>query len=133
MKAGRQITISLPAFFTFKLFLIMKNIFLFLLFLATVTVNAQSDPSDPMDILDNNTKPTTTITTATFKSTRVINGQSVETIAKKHLDFRIAHRFGALNTGAYNYFGLDQATMRMSFEYGLTNDWRWAKHHTKNF
>lgn len=98
----------------------MKNIFLYFFFLlTTITVNAQDDP---LDILNKNTKPTTTFATATFKSTRVINGHSVETIAKKHLDFRIAHRFGALNTGAYNYFGLDQATMRMSFEYGLTND-----------
>ncbi|WP_435356031.1 DUF5777 family beta-barrel protein [Emticicia sp. SJ17W-69] len=97
----------------------MKNIFFFILFLTTIKVSAQDDP---MDILNNNTKPTTTVATATFKSTRVINGQSVETIAKKHLDFRISHRFGALNTGAYNYFGLDQATMRMGFEYGITND-----------
>lgn len=97
----------------------MKNIYLLFLLLLSVTVKAQDDP---MDVLEKNTKPTTTFATATFKSTRVINGQSVETIAKRHLDFRIAHRFGALNTGAYNYFGLDQATMRMSFEYGLTND-----------
>jgi hypothetical protein len=97
----------------------MKNIYILFLLLLSVTVKAQDDP---MDVLEKNTKPTTTFATATFKSTRVINGQSVETMAKRHLDFRIAHRFGALNTGAYNYFGLDQATMRMSFEYGLTND-----------
>jgi opacity protein-like surface antigen len=60
--------------------------------------------------------------TATFKSTRVVNGQSVETMKKKHLDFRISHRFGKLNSGAYQFFGLDQATMRMGFEYGLTDD-----------
>ncbi|WP_031528875.1 DUF5777 family beta-barrel protein [Dyadobacter crusticola] len=60
--------------------------------------------------------------TATFKSTRVVNGHSVETMKKKHLDFRISHRFGRLNSGAYQFFGLDQATMRMGFEYGLTDD-----------
>ncbi len=97
----------------------MKNLLLFLLFLVKFAAIAQDDP---MDILNKNTKPTTTVATATFKSTRVINGQSVETMAKKHLDFRIAHRFGALNGGPYTYFGMDQATMRMSFEYGLTND-----------
>lgn len=59
---------------------------------------------------------------ATFKSTRVVNGQSVETMKKKHLDFRISHRFGKLNSGAYQFFGLDQATMRLGFEYGLTDD-----------
>ena len=59
---------------------------------------------------------------ATFKSTRVVNGHSVETMKKKHLDFRISHRFGRLNSGAYQFFGLDQATMRMGFEYGITDD-----------
>lgn len=59
---------------------------------------------------------------ATFKSTRVVNGHSVETMKKKHLDFRISHRFGRLNSGAYQFFGLDQATMRMGFEYGVTDD-----------
>ena len=58
---------------------------------------------------------------ATFKSTRVVNGHSVETVKKNHLDFRISHRFGTLNSGAYQLFGLDQATMRLGFEYGLTD------------
>lgn len=59
---------------------------------------------------------------ATFKSTRVINGQSVENMKKNHLDFRISHRFGRLNSGSYQLFGLDQATLRLGFEYGLTDD-----------
>jgi hypothetical protein len=58
---------------------------------------------------------------ATFKSTRVVNGQSVETMKRNHLDFRISHRFGRVNSGARELFGLDQATMRMGFEYGLTD------------
>ncbi len=62
-------------------------------------------------------------TTATFKSTRVINGHSVETVAKNHLDFRISHRFGTLNSGAYNLWGLDVAYIRLGFEYGLTDRW----------
>jgi len=59
---------------------------------------------------------------ATFKSTRIVNGHSVETVKKNHLDFRISHRFGRLNSGAYQLFGLDQATMRMGFEYGITDN-----------
>ncbi len=59
---------------------------------------------------------------ATFKSTRIINGQSVETVKRNHLDFRISHRFGRLNSGAYELFGLDQASMRLGFEYGITDD-----------
>lgn len=54
-----------------------------------------------------------------FKSSRVINGHSMEMIAKGNLDFRILHRFGLVNSGAKNFFGLDQASMRMGFDYGV--------------
>lgn len=57
----------------------------------------------------------------TFKGTRVINSNSVEMIGKANLDFRICHRFGTLDKGAYELWGLDQAFMRMSFTYGLSD------------
>jgi opacity protein-like surface antigen len=41
---------------------------------------------------------------------------------KKQLDFRISHRFGTLNNGAYGLYGLDQSVIHFSLEYGLT-DW----------
>jgi hypothetical protein len=58
---------------------------------------------------------------ATFKGTHIINSQSVETPGKGTLAFLIQHRFGTLNSGAYNFFGLDQAVLRLSFEYGVNN------------
>ncbi|RSK35331.1 DUF5777 family beta-barrel protein [Hymenobacter metallilatus] len=58
---------------------------------------------------------------ATFKGTRIINGHSVETPGPGTLVFLISHRFGRLNSGAYNLFGLDQATIRLGLEYGLTD------------
>ncbi len=61
------------------------------------------------------------ITTSTFKSTRVVNGQSIENVGAGVLDFRIAHRFGAISQGSYSLFGLDQATMRIGLDYGITN------------
>ncbi len=76
---------------------------------------------DLFDEIDKNVKPKKNYSIATFKSTRIINGHSLETVAKNHLDFRISHRFGRLNDGAYNFFGLDQATMRMALEYGITH------------
>ncbi len=63
------------------------------------------------------------ITTATFKSSRVVNGQSIENVGVGVLDFKILHRFGAINQGGYELFGLDQATMRMGLDYGLTKRW----------
>ena len=65
-----------------------------------------------------------TYTQATFKGTRFINGQTVETIAKKHLNFWISHRFGALNSGFMdNFLGLDEAKIRLGLEYGLSDVW----------
>ena len=61
------------------------------------------------------------VVTATFKGTHIINAQSVETPGHGTLAFLIQHRFGTLNSGAYEFFGLDQAVLRLSFEYGLTN------------
>lgn len=61
------------------------------------------------------------VVTATFKSTHIINAQSVETPGRGTLAFLIQHRFGTLNSGAYEFFGLDQAELRLSFEYGLSD------------
>ena len=61
------------------------------------------------------------VVAATFKGTHIINAQSVETPGKGTLAFLIQHRFGTLNSGAYNFFGLDQAVLRLSFEYGITD------------
>lgn len=58
---------------------------------------------------------------ATFKDTRIINVQSNETPGKNVLHFVIAHRFGQINEGAYALWGLDNASMRMAFDYGLTD------------
>jgi hypothetical protein len=57
----------------------------------------------------------------TFKGTSIINSQSVEVPGDKDLHFVISHRFGAVNTGLYNFFGLDQGTTRLGFEYGIKN------------
>jgi hypothetical protein len=80
---------------------------------------------DLMKMLEEETKDDERpdFTTATFKTTRIINGHSVENVAQGVLDLRISHRFGFLNSGAYELFGLDQATMRLGVDYGLTKRW----------
>lgn len=57
-----------------------------------------------------------------FKSSRVINGHSMEMLGAGMLDFRILHRFGPVKQGIGDLFGLDQASMRMGFDFGLTNN-----------
>lgn len=57
----------------------------------------------------------------TFKATHIINTQTVESIAAGALSFVIQHRFGKLNSGSYNLFGLDNATLRLGLDYGITD------------
>jgi hypothetical protein len=65
-------------------------------------------------------KSRTGYTSATFKTTRIINSHSVETTGKGILDFRISHRFGAFNDKG-QLLGFDIAKMRLGFDYGITN------------
>jgi hypothetical protein len=80
------------------------------------------DTNELETLLNATAPPEVTYAFATFKSTRVINLQSVEVLRRKHLDFRISHRFGELRQGLYDMFGLDQAEVRIGADYGLT-DW----------
>lgn len=57
----------------------------------------------------------------TFKGTRVVNGHSIETKPGGTLEFIISHRFGTLNSGSYELWGLDQSTIRLGLEYGITD------------
>ena len=57
-----------------------------------------------------------------FKGTKIVNAQSVELPAQGVLQFNIQHRFGTLNSGIYNLYGLDFSQVRLSFDYGI-EDW----------
>jgi len=57
-----------------------------------------------------------------FKSPRVINGHSIEFLNPRTLDVRILHRFGPLDQGYKNFYGFDQANMRMGFDYGILHN-----------
>ena len=48
-----------------------------------------------------------------------MNGHSVEKMPPGQLDVRISHRFGPVNSGAYEFYGLDQANIHLSLEYGI--------------
>lgn len=99
--------------------MLLKKIFPILFLLAAF--QGQVFAQELMDMLNDET-PKTNYTYATFKTTRIVLGQSVENPAGGTLQFLIEHNFGSLNQGAYTMWGLDQATIRLGFEYGIT-DW----------
>ncbi|MDP3312163.1 DUF5777 family beta-barrel protein [Lutibacter sp.] len=97
----------------------MKNIpFIILIFMVSNQVNSQNLD----DILEQESLNITTIVTSTFNGTKIMNGHSIETRQKGVLEFLIQHRFGQINSGAYDLFGLDQSNIRFGLEYAITND-----------
>lgn len=56
-----------------------------------------------------------------FKTTRIINGHSIENTGKGILDFRISHRFSPMSGGVHEFFGLDGATIRLGLDYGIND------------
>ena len=83
------------------------------------SLKAQED--DLEQLLEKEMAPQTDFATATFKSTRIITGHSIERMQQSDLDFRVAHRFGDINTGFNEFYGLDESSSHISLEYGITN------------
>jgi hypothetical protein len=100
----------------------MKKI-LIAIFFISISISSYSQ-DNLLDILDDETPENTTeeVVTATFKGTRIVNGHSIENKKDKELEFLIGHRFGQVNTGLYDLFGLDNANIRFALEYGLTDN-----------
>ena len=95
----------------------MRQLFLTLILsLISFGIFAQDDL---MNIINQDSTREINYTTATFKSTRVMNGHSIERMVPGQLDVRISHRFGTLNSGGYNFFGLDQSNIHLGLEYGI--------------
>ena len=82
---------------------------------------AQAQEPDLLKELKKEETPPRSHVTNAFKSSRVINNHSIEFIGKGVLDVRFLHRFGTVNSGIKNLFGLDQANTRIGFDYGLSN------------
>ena len=95
----------------------MKKIVLVFIMLSSFLVKAQDDL---LSLLEVDTGPM--YISSTFKGKKVVNGQSVEILSKGVLQFQIQHRFGTLNSGFYNLYGLDNSQIRLGFDYGI-KDW----------
>ncbi len=96
----------------------IKKSVIFIFILSSFAAKAQQQSDDLLSLVDKE-KPKKEYVKYAFKSTRVINGQSMEFLSPGTMDFRILHRFGQLDQGYKNFFGLDQASMRLGFDFGL--------------
>jgi len=97
----------------------MWRIQVVLLLAFSAVSDAYGQDTDLLSLLGND--DVTEYATAAFKTNRVINLHSLESTAGGVLDFKINHRFGFINGGPYEFFGLDNAMMRLGFDYGITD------------
>jgi hypothetical protein len=87
---------------------------------------------DLLSLLEDENSSTPKKVYATFKTVKIGNAQTIECVKKKHLDFRISHRFGnvydatqknPINETFQTFLGFDNANdIRISFDYGLTDN-----------
>ena len=80
---------------------------------------------DMLSLLDNTSEPDQKVS-ATFKTTKIINAESIETVKAKTMDFRITHRFGNIGAasggGGHTLYGFDNSEdIRISFDFGITD------------
>ncbi len=91
---------------------------IFLLFFSSLNAQTKDDPFDQLGDWDDNQS----LAIKTFRSTKIVNMPSVEIPYQGELIFNIGHRFGNVRSGIYEMFGLDLATIRLGFDYGI-NSW----------
>lgn len=80
------------------------------------------DTEDLLSLVEDDKQTEKEYVKAAFKSPWVINSQSISFLAPGTMDFRILHRFGPVDQGFKTLFGLDQASMRIGFDFGLARN-----------
>lgn len=93
----------------------MKTLF-FILLLFPVVVFGQDDLLSEIDV-----DPQEDYKSAAFKGLKIVNFESTKMVSKKELYFVVSHRFGSLETGIQDFFGLDQAVTRLNVIYGISD------------
>lgn len=102
----------------------LKNKFVAILSFALLFATSANAQEDLFEMLENPEEKSRKVF-ATFKTTRIVNSHSIETVKGKSLDFRITHHFGDVAGeagGVHTLYGMDQAAdIRIAFEYGITD------------
>ena len=92
----------------------MKNFVLFLLFCLPSFIVAQDDLLDEIDQNSDNQ-----VVNAAFKGLKIVNFESTKLAGKDEFTFVVSHRFGSVENGFDDFFGLDNAVTKLNFIYGI--------------
>ncbi|WP_396183633.1 DUF5777 family beta-barrel protein [Flavobacterium sp.] len=94
----------------------MKKLLFFILF-PLVIFSQENDLLSQIDTIDSNK----TVQSA-FKALKIVNLESTKLAAKGDFYLMIAHRFGYVENGFEDFFGIDNANTQIKFLYGV-NEW----------
>ncbi len=86
-----------------------------------VSLSLAAQEEDLLGLIEEDQEEQVEYVEAAFKTNRIVNTHSVENLSEGVLDFKISHRFGELDQGLYDLFGLDRATIRLGLDYGITD------------
>jgi len=95
----------------------------FLVLFLTITTLTKVKAQSLLENLEENTPViTNSYTTSIFKGYKLINFETPKLLAKNHLNLIISHRFGTIKNGISDLYGLDFASTRIQFTYGLSEN-----------
>ena len=94
----------------------MKSFFIFILLFPILFFSQEDDLLSEID-----TVKTNDFVGATFKGLKIVNFESTKMVTKSELYFVVSHRFGSVENGIDDFFGLDQAVTRLNFIYGVSD------------
>ncbi len=94
---------------------------LFAFFILGIFLSVAAQSQSLEELVKDDLVVTQNDATDLFRGNRLVNGHSSKFTNKGELILFISHRFGKLNGGFYELFGLDQASMRFGFDYGISN------------
>jgi hypothetical protein len=87
-----------------------------LLFVFQSALFAQDDLLSEID-----STATNVVVESAFKSLKIVNIESTKLASKGDFYFIVAHRFGFIDKGFDDFFGLDNANTQLKFLYGVNN------------
>ncbi len=97
----------------------LKHIIAIIFIFGSLSLFAQDD--DLMSMLEDEFGDESMEVAYTFKATHIINSHTIERMVSRQLDFRVNHRFGQINSGYEEFWGLDNALISLDFGYGITD------------
>lgn len=100
----------------------MRNLLTILFILSALSPVKLLAQEDLLSLFDEENDSVINYTTSTFESTRLVSAHTIETNNAGVLQFLIQHRFGRVNSGWRELYGIDNANMRLDFHYGITDN-----------